>query len=253
MARDYHLIDGYNLMHAAGLARVRYARGDLERCRHRLLLRVSELLSEDERDRATVVFDAREAPPGGIRRHVFRGMGVEFAEPGTEADDHIELLIETHSASRQILLVSSDHRLQRAVKRRHGRSIDSELFLSQYTRRAMLRDQDAVVGKEPDPSTTAQRVELEFWLSEFEDVDPRQLKRELPREISEARFLTPNDKSPEATKTAISKQPQPEEESRRTRWEEEIDELQDILDDPALTRDWLESGNTGRIKPLKDE
>ncbi len=66
MARYYHLIDGYNLMHAAGIARVRYARGDLERCRNRLLLKLSELLTEDERQRATVVFDA-----GKHRREAF--------------------------------------------------------------------------------------------------------------------------------------------------------------------------------------
>ncbi|QDV31110.1 YacP-like NYN domain protein [Planctopirus ephydatiae] len=239
MARYYHLIDGYNLMHAAGIARVRYARGDLERCRNRLLLRVSELLTEDERQRATVVFDAREAPPGSIRRHIYRGMNVEFAEPGTEADDHIEILISNHSASRQLLLVSSDHRLQRAVKRRHGRSIDSEEFLRVYTQRELMREHEPHADDQSPPATISQQKDLEFWLDEFENVDPRQILRELPKEISESRFLPPEEKSG-ATGTATPANCEIDPAHERTRWEQEVDELQDLLDDPQRVKNWID-------------
>ena len=36
MPLPYHLIDGYNLLHAAGLAREKYGPGDLERALARL-------------------------------------------------------------------------------------------------------------------------------------------------------------------------------------------------------------------------
>ena len=65
MIRDL-LIDGYNLMHAAGFARVRYGPGDLERCRLRLLNLVAGLelpdagrVLVDDTDLAALDDDAR--------------------------------------------------------------------------------------------------------------------------------------------------------------------------------------------------
>ena len=45
------LIDGYNLLHAAGLARRRYGRDGLERSRNRLLDLLAGLLTDAERPR----------------------------------------------------------------------------------------------------------------------------------------------------------------------------------------------------------
>ncbi len=60
--RPYLMIDGYNLLHAAGLARRRYGPGQLERCRAQLLAWLAKHLTDGERERTTVVFDAAEAP-----------------------------------------------------------------------------------------------------------------------------------------------------------------------------------------------
>jgi hypothetical protein len=51
--RDF-LIDGYNLLHAAGMAQQRYARGDLDRARGRLLAWLVARLTSEERQRCTV-------------------------------------------------------------------------------------------------------------------------------------------------------------------------------------------------------
>ncbi len=53
------IIDGYNLMHAAGLALRSYGPGELEACRQRLLQLLSDRLPLTQRRRTRVVFDAR--------------------------------------------------------------------------------------------------------------------------------------------------------------------------------------------------
>src|ERR1700746_1524702 len=129
--RPYLIIDGYNLLHAAGLARRRYGPRQLERGRAQLLAYLAKHLTEAERERATIVFDAAEAPPGLPRELSAGGITVRFAGPGKEADDTIEELIAAHSAPRQILLVSSDHRLQRSAQKRRGTFTDSEEFVQE--------------------------------------------------------------------------------------------------------------------------
>ena len=47
---DLYLFDGYNLLHAAGLARANYGPGDLERARTALLLKVSDGLDDADRE-----------------------------------------------------------------------------------------------------------------------------------------------------------------------------------------------------------
>jgi len=117
MADPYLLIDGYNLMHAAGMARLRYGPGDLERCRKRFLKYLQGRLTSRELPRTSVVFDAGDAPTDMPRRTTLDGMQVFFAKPGGDADSLIEELIAAHSAPRQVRLISSDHRLQKAAPR----------------------------------------------------------------------------------------------------------------------------------------
>jgi uncharacterized protein len=146
--RPYLMIDGYNLLHAAGLARRRYGPGQLERCRAQLLAWLSKHLADSERERTTVVFDAAEAPPGLPRLLTAAGITIRFAAPGKDADDTIEELVAAHSAPRQIRLVSSDHRLQRCVQKRRGTFLDSEDFVQELERRGVL---DPESGEPPPP------------------------------------------------------------------------------------------------------
>lgn len=125
------LIDGYNLLHAAGLAKPRYAPGDLHRRRARLLQKLADLLDPAVLSRATVVFDAHRDPPTEIPPEPSRSLTVLFAPPHQEADDMIEELLAKHSVPKQVLVVSSDHRLQKAARRRGASAIDSDLFLEQ--------------------------------------------------------------------------------------------------------------------------
>ena len=125
------LIDGYNLLHAAGLAKAKYAPGELERRRSRLLARLKDLLDPALLPRTIVVFDARINPPPTRPDPPAGPIVVIFAPRDREADDVVEELLARHSVPKQVLVVSSDHRLHKAARRRGATAIDSDQFLDQ--------------------------------------------------------------------------------------------------------------------------
>jgi uncharacterized protein len=125
------LIDGYNLLHAAGLAKTKYAPGELERRRARLIAKLKDLLDPAQFARTTIVFDARINPPPDRPDPPSGPLTVLFPPRHQEADDLVEELLSKHSAPRQVLVVSSDHRLHKAARRRGATPIDSESFLDQ--------------------------------------------------------------------------------------------------------------------------
>jgi uncharacterized protein len=172
VGRPYLLIDGYNLMHAAGLARRRYGPRQLERCRLQLLRHLARHLTAGERERTTIVFDAAAAPPDLAREMKFEDMAVRFAAPGQEADDTIEELITEHSAPRQIRVVSSDHRLQRSAEKRRGSFVDSDQFIEELQRRGPIsgpadRPHD-MTSDHPDAKRQASDSDTQAWLRIFE-------------------------------------------------------------------------------------
>lgn len=172
MATPYLLIDGYNLLHGAGLARQTYGPGDLERCRHRLLRLLVTYLTNEERNRAKVVFDAYEAPAGLPNRTKFEGLQVRFADPGHDADSLIEELIAAHSAPRQIIVVSGDRRLQKAAHRRRAKFIGSVAFLEEILQRIPRRDREETAeGPHPKYDGELTSGELAHWMDLFGEAD----------------------------------------------------------------------------------
>jgi predicted RNA-binding protein with PIN domain len=112
------IIDGYNLLNATGIAGRGRGPGRLEQARQALLNTLVESLPVDEVAKTTVVFDASESPWGVQRQLNHRGISVYFAAKDDDADSVIERLIAADSAPKRLTVVSSDHRLQRAAKRR---------------------------------------------------------------------------------------------------------------------------------------
>ena len=127
MSTQFLLIDGYNVLFAAGLARKQYGPGQFEACRRRLLQGLADRIGEAQRLKTTIVFDAQDAPDGAPSEEVFAEMRVVFSV-GTDADSVIEQMLLKHSSPRQVLVVSSDHRLQRAAARRQAQWVDSDRF-----------------------------------------------------------------------------------------------------------------------------
>lgn len=159
------LIDGYNLLHASGILGRGVGPGSLERSRNALLNFLAESLVEKQLTRTTVVFDAREAPPGLPRTVMHRGITVRFAPKGLDADTVIEELIEAESAPRRLTVVSSDHRLHRAARRRRAKAIDSDIWYVEVVRLRIERARFKThAGKPTGPISD---LEVQFWLREF--------------------------------------------------------------------------------------
>lgn len=167
MSARFLLIDGYNLLHAAGLGRLDYGPGDLQRCRERLLRLLVNHLSPAELARALVVFDAREPPPDRPARQTFQGLRVLFANPGGDADVAIQETLAEHAAPRRVTLVSSDHMLQQAARRHRADWIDSEDFLSGLERRRRVRSH---VADSEKPASELTPAESEHWARYFGDL-----------------------------------------------------------------------------------
>jgi predicted RNA-binding protein with PIN domain len=159
------LIDGYNLIHAVGVGGRIAGRGGLERARAALISALAELLPGEEAARTVVVFDAERPPPGLPRTLVAQGITVHFAADHEDADALLEELIARHSAPRSLTVVSSDHRLQRAARRRKARAVDSEAWYDEQLRKRQERGRVLVTpAKRPEEPPAD---ETEYWLRQF--------------------------------------------------------------------------------------
>ncbi|MCR9202493.1 MAG: NYN domain-containing protein [Planctomycetaceae bacterium] len=170
MATPFLIIDGYNLMHAAGIARRQYAQGDMQKCRNELELRMAGLLAEPALKRTTIVYDAFNSPGNDQRIFHRKGLKVVFAPAGQDADGEIERLLSAHSAPKQVIVVSSDHRLHKAARRRKARCIDSGEFLTQIEKEPRPTSRRHGSGRGPDINETA--AELREWEQVFEGQSP---------------------------------------------------------------------------------
>ena len=160
------LIDGYNLLNVTGIFGEAGPGTALHRTRVAFLNFLASSLTDHERQQTTIVFDAAGAPPGLPRTTRHEGMTVHFAQRHSDADEMIEDLLENFSAPRSLVVVSSDHRVQRAARQRGAAFVDSEQWYSeiQAARREQKRLADDSAAK---PSGQPTPDELAHWLHEF--------------------------------------------------------------------------------------
>jgi predicted RNA-binding protein with PIN domain len=157
------LIDGYNLLHVTAL--VGRAGSGLQGSREALLRFLTVTLDDAERAQTTIVFDAADAPPGLPRIVTHEGMTVRYSSEYPDADALIEELIAANNVPRSLTVVSSDHRLQRAARRRRARFVDSdEWFAAKVRERARKR---RPTSKTVKPSAILTPDEIDYWLAEF--------------------------------------------------------------------------------------
>ena len=155
------LIDGYNLLHAAGVFGETRGPGGFEASRRALLEALARLLG-DARDKATVVFDATDAPPGLPARSLHDGIQVVFARDYPSADALIEDMIEAHNAPTSLTVVSADNRVIAAARRRRAKAVPSGEWFAEL--RAAARQYPQPETKPPPPEND---FEVERWLREF--------------------------------------------------------------------------------------
>ena len=127
------LIDGYNVVSPITGPRQRASRSVapdwLHRERSLLIRRLVKHLPVAVAERTCVVFDAASPPKDRPSEYRWEGIEIRFAVDYPEADDLIEELIAEHSAPKQLMVVSSDHRIQNAAKRRGCETFDSQQWL----------------------------------------------------------------------------------------------------------------------------
>lgn len=172
------LIDGYNLLHAAGIFPPDGAPGTLQRAREALVDYLCRRLPADEAARTTIVFDARHAPPGLPRERQRGGITLLFAPRDRSADELLGELIRQDSAPRRLTVVSSDHQVQRSAKRRGARAVDSDRWCDELVRfdSGMAEHAGRPPSDEPDepakPEQPLSDPELAYWLEQFQAAPP---------------------------------------------------------------------------------
>ena len=172
------LIDGYNLLHASGILPRGSGPSTLPRAREALLNYLVAVLPPEELTQTTIVFDAADAPPGLPDVYTQRGLTIRFAREHATADDLLEVLIRNDSAPRKLTVVSSDHQVQRAARRRRANTVDSDLWHADIRRRR--RDEGAASETEIKPIAPLNEAEVQHWLEEFGDVDISQPASKIP-------------------------------------------------------------------------
>lgn len=155
-------------MHAVGFAGDLSVAGNLKRARRSMLEKLANYLSEAERKKTLVVFDMGRRSKSKPHQFEFQGIEVVFSTGFDDADSMIEFLIRTHDVPQKLLIVSSDHRIQSAAKRRKARFIDSERWID--------RLEHPQQPNRPAPQNSMKPTQIEdteYWLERFrlEDVD----------------------------------------------------------------------------------
>ena len=147
------LIDGYNLLHVTRFQPQGCRAGELRRSREGLLAFLAKLLDPSRYASVTIVFDAHHAPRRLPSELKWRHLHVYFARDHASADEMIESLIRKNPAPKKLTVVSSDHRIQLAAKRRGATYVDSDAWFD-----ALL---EARSPKEPAQTTESLPTEEE--------------------------------------------------------------------------------------------
>ena len=172
------LIDGYNLMHAAGAIDGREIRRELfQRKRRRFLNELADALGPERCRETTVVLDASTPPADFPLETVYQGLNLIFALGDENADARIETLIAAHSAPKSLTVVSSDRRIRRAARRRRARTLERRrvsrspgtLSDRQTARNALRESRRRRVHLDRDSALSAE--EAAFWIAEFGELD----------------------------------------------------------------------------------
>jgi predicted RNA-binding protein with PIN domain len=123
------LIDGYNLMHAAGLMAARSPAVKLQKARGKFLDWIAD--ADPVRAgtaRVRVIFDAQNGTGDGREKAHRAGVWVRFA-PKETADDLIEHILAADQLPHRLTVVSNDGRLHEAARRRSAHRWTCEAFM----------------------------------------------------------------------------------------------------------------------------
>jgi uncharacterized protein len=123
------LIDGNNLLHAVRAVE------DPERLYGKLML--GHALADWARrrgERIRIIYDGAAPSAALAQQYEHAKVEVIFSGAGISADAVLNQILETDSAARKLVVVSSDHEVIRAAKRRRARAVGSGEFWANLKR-----------------------------------------------------------------------------------------------------------------------
>jgi predicted RNA-binding protein with PIN domain len=174
------LIDGYNLLFTLGFSSRHWGAHALEKSREDLLEWLETALQE-QAPSITVVFDGREEFRSRSASSRPSGLEVRFST-GQLADDAIEGLIRQAPNPRGLTVISSDHRIQTAARRRGCMAWDSAEFID------WVLERGAPAPPKPTPTPAKPDCSAEdtaHWLREFGAIEEDRELRKFNRPFEE--------------------------------------------------------------------
>jgi predicted RNA-binding protein with PIN domain len=175
------LIDGYNVMFAAGLMGRKFGPEGFRKVRLRFLNDLAATLDPVDAHMTTVVFDANDAPGhlSASTRH--KGITVLYAVDHDSADERIEELIAHHTHPRSLTVVSSDHRIQKAANRKKARVLSADEFLTRLDSLKERKRPSVPAREESTRQEISTAEESAFWMEEFREVVESEEARQVSR------------------------------------------------------------------------
>jgi len=192
------IIDGYNLLYAAGIGGQWETEDSFQQDRLALLESLRAVIDPRELSKTTVVFDSQVALPHLPNVYHHREIEVRFSYGYPDADALIERMIQEHTAPKRLMVVSSDHKVQRAARRRKASTMDSDAWYRWMIRRR--NERQAAATTEPRPMPAVSEGELNQWLKFFGEIDLDELE-ELGASTTDPRWAT-HPREPEPTPKA---------------------------------------------------
>jgi predicted RNA-binding protein with PIN domain len=163
-----YLIDGYNLLHALGVLKRKMGPGGLEQARLFLLGSLHGAF-EEQSSNVTIVFDAAGARPGASGDEDYHGLHVRYAVGKEQADDLIEELIQQEARPKHLTVVSDDHRLQKAARRRRANYLGCAEFFDVLQEKRRKRTSSLPAPEDKQQGLSAR--EKDHWLKQFGDLE----------------------------------------------------------------------------------
>ncbi|QNN23763.1 hypothetical protein HED60_16295 [Planctomycetales bacterium ZRK34] len=158
------ILDAYNVLHCTHVLPLRYASINtlqlaamLDRCNF-------------DRGRMVIVCDGRPKPDELDPRIDVGRVEIIHSGAATDADTIIEQLIETETGPRDLTVVSNDHRIQRAARRRRATAMASEAFL-----RKLVSRFDRYAARKLDKTKPDLDADADTWMRKF-GIDEKGIK-----------------------------------------------------------------------------
>jgi predicted RNA-binding protein with PIN domain len=123
------LVDGYNLMFGQGWEQSRHrSHPGLQRGRDTLASNLADRIPAELRSSVCIVFDSLDAPahlPCSMR---MRDMHVFFSRQWASADEMLQQILVAHPSPRTVVVISSDHAVQRKASARGAAWFDQDYW-----------------------------------------------------------------------------------------------------------------------------